>query len=168
MDNLTDFSNLTLLDTGTAQSLNLNTGDFESMTVPQLRAQCKLRGLKGYSKQIKSVLLQRLNVYATSTPPEPPLPDSPPLDTGTAQSPVVPPPTRPLPFTEEELRDREEALYYETHPPTEEELRDERIIQEADDAESFIGGRAQSLLFEIKVMTSVAFLIPQTSLISHL
>ena len=152
MDSLTDFSTLTLIDTGTAQSLvvavegeHLFTGDFKSLTVPQLRAQCKLRGLKGYSKQIKSVLLQRLNEYASSTPPEP-----------------------PLPFTEEELRDREEALYYETHPPTEEELRDERIIQEGDDAESFIGGRAQSLLFEIKVMTSVAFLIPQTSLISHL
>ena len=163
MDNLTVFSNLTLLDTGTAQSLvvavegeHLFTGDFKSLTVPQLRAQCKLRGLKGYSKQIKSVLLQRLNEYASSTPPEPPLPAT------------SPPPEPPLPFTEEELRDREEALYYETHPPTEEELRDERIIQEGDDAESFIGGRAQSLLFEIKVMTSVAFLIPQTSLISHL
>jgi hypothetical protein len=52
MDNLTDFSNLTLLDVTPLEGEHLFTGDFKSLTVPKLRAQCKLRGLKGYSKQV--------------------------------------------------------------------------------------------------------------------
>ena len=62
------------------------------------------------------------------------LPAAPPLDTGTAQSPVVPPPTppptHPLPLTVEEQLDAE-ALYYETHPPTEAELQEELAVEEA-------------------------------------
>ena len=52
--------------------------DFNSLTVPQLKAHCKLRGLKGYSKQLKAQLVQRLNEYTNPTVTIPPVPPPPP------------------------------------------------------------------------------------------
>ena len=84
-------------------------GDFNSLTVPQLKAHCKLRGLKGYSKQLKAQLVQRLNEYTNPTVTIPPVPPPPPTTS------TLSPPT-------------EEELQYEKYevtlsPPTEEELQ---------------------------------------------
>ena len=86
-------------------------GDFNSLTVPQLKAHCKLRGLQGYSKQLKADLVQRLNEYTNPTVPPPPPTTS-----------TLPPPT-------------EEELQYEKYEatllsPTEEELQLERDNRE--------------------------------------
>jgi len=54
MDNLPDLTNLTLRDDSSTP--HQFSGDFNSLTVPQLKAHCKLRGLKGYSKQLKRII----------------------------------------------------------------------------------------------------------------
>jgi len=102
-NNLPDLTNLTLGDT-----------DFNSKTVPQLKALCKLRGLEGYSKQLKAELVQRLNEYTNATVPPPPVPPSLPTTS------TLPPPTTSTlpPPTEGELEKYEATL----PPPTEEEL----------------------------------------------
>mgnify|MGYP003898348913 FL=1 len=106
-NNLPDLTNLTLGDDSSIP--HLFSGDFNSLTVPQLKAHCKLRGLKGYSKQLKADLIQRLNEYTnTPTVPIPPVPPSLPTTS------TLPPPT------EEELQYEK---YEATLPsPTEEEL----------------------------------------------
>jgi len=106
-NNLPDLANLTLGDDSSIP--HLFSGDFNSLTVPQLKAHCKLRGLKGYSKQLRVDLIQRLNDYTnTPTVPIPPVPPSLPTTS------TLPPPT------EEELQYEK---YEATLPsPTEEEL----------------------------------------------
>ena len=51
-NNLPDLTNLTLGDDSSIPHPISGDTDFNSKTVPQLKALCKLRGLEGYSKQL--------------------------------------------------------------------------------------------------------------------
>ena len=113
-NNLPDLANLTLGDDSSIP--HLFSGDFNSLTVPQIKTHCKLRGLKGYSKQLKADLVQRLNEYTNPTVAIPPVPPHPPTTSAL-----------PLP-TEEELQyEKYEATLLS---PTEEELQLERDNRE--------------------------------------
>ena len=113
-NNLPDLANLTLGDDSSIP--HLFSGDFNSLTVPQIKTHCKLRGLKGYSKQLKADLVQRLNEYTNPTVTIPPVPPPPPTTSAL-----------PLP-TEEELQyEKYEATLLS---PTEEELQLERDNRE--------------------------------------